>query len=138
MSLLLKPDGIDLKFYDFSKKLVSLRYMTKKTNKLSSILLMWAVFRTHLFLPEETVLLCSCNLSCFHILTFANLHYRVTEMLIDDIWSYLMSDNVTIVLCFVIFNLFCHFFYHSPLSVWIARGFAYQVKEYCFSGLSKI
>ena len=40
------------------------------------------VGRTY-FHPKKTVLLCSCNWSCFHLLlTLANLYYRVTGMFI--------------------------------------------------------
>ena len=45
----------------------------------------WQVFLFFLvtyFAAEKMVLLCSCKGSCFHILTLAVLHYRVTEMFI--------------------------------------------------------
>ena len=35
---------------------------------------------THLFLPKKLVLLCSCNLNCFHKLTLSNLYQRVSKM----------------------------------------------------------
>ena len=49
-----------------------------------------------------------------------------------------MSDDVTIISCFVTFYLFGQFFYHLPLSVWIDRGFAFQIREYSASDWFKM
>ena len=51
--------------------------MTKKN--LSPTLLMSALFPDAPFSIRKIVLLCSGIWSCFHILTLANLYYRVTE-----------------------------------------------------------
>ena len=48
---------------------------------LSRILLVSALFSdAHISTRKKMVLLCSCNWSCFHILTLANLYYKVNEI----------------------------------------------------------